>query len=247
MSEATLVEVHSVSEIDNFRQTESVLDGWLTTPWPSSTVLPEIHKRLLYGVDDYRGKGIVEREPGEIRKEDLTVSGEPENFYVRGTDVSPVLGEYLRDLDSVLQQLPETPDDHIGDIVKGAAWAYYTFGRIHPFLDGNGRTGRIVLNRVLMGAGFERLIFLDTWFSQERELHLTALNLVDKLGILAPLELYLLHSLRSQDQNQHRLVEIDDQIAQKEKEVIEAKGSHDFSQIWPVFDRLDLAAPRNDI
>lgn len=247
MPDGVFIEQHTRVEIDNFRASEAVLDNWLKVAWPSSTVVPEIHKSLLAGIESYRSKGIIERHPGEFRKEDIHVAREPENFYVRGTDVVPVTGQYFLMLDHILQGLPIEPDGEIGAIVKSAAWAYYAFERIHPFLDGNGRTGRIILNRILVGAGFKKLIFLDTWFEQERDLHLAAMNLSDRLGILAPLKLYLLHSLRSQDGNIHRVGEIDKLIKQKEGEIEMATMSPDLSRIWSVFTQIDIATPQEVI
>lgn len=247
MSESTTLEVHSVAEIDNFTVTEGAIGDWKDTFWPSSMIVPEIHRRLLSGIDSYGKKGIIQRSPGEFRKEDIKIIREPENFYVRGTDVDPVVRQYFSALDRILQQLPEKPDEMIEGIVKNAAWAYYVFERIHPFLDGNGRTGRIILNRVLMGAGFERLIFLDTWFDQERDNHLNAMNLVDRIGILAPLELYLLYSLRSQVQNKSRLLEIDQLITQKEQEIMQSKGERSLAGIWSVFTDIGIATPQEVI
>ena len=38
--------------------------------------------------------------------------------------------------------------------VEYAAWTYAEFVRIHPFIDGNGRTSRLLMNYQLMSAGF---------------------------------------------------------------------------------------------
>lgn len=38
--------------------------------------------------------------------------------------------------------------------IELAAWTHAEFVRIHPFLDGNGRTSRLLMNYQLMGKGF---------------------------------------------------------------------------------------------
>ena len=38
--------------------------------------------------------------------------------------------------------------------IEYAAWTHAEFVRIHPFIDGNGRTSRLIMNYQLMSAGF---------------------------------------------------------------------------------------------
>jgi Fic family protein len=40
------------------------------------------------------------------------------------------------------------------DPVEAAALAHYKLVFIHPFTDGNGRTGRLLMNWILLRAGF---------------------------------------------------------------------------------------------
>lgn len=57
----------------------------------------------------------------------------------------------------------------LGDVHAG-------FERIHPFLDGNGRTGRLVLNLLLVRLGFPPAII----FKRDRDRYLQALDQADK-------------------------------------------------------------------
>jgi fido (protein-threonine AMPylation protein) len=72
------------------------------------------------------------------------------------------------------------------------------FERIHPFIDGNGRTGRLVLNLVLVRLGFPPEII----FKREREGYLKGLDQADNgdPGRLAE------QIARSVVDNLHRLV-----------------------------------------
>ena len=40
------------------------------------------------------------------------------------------------------------------DPISFAAWTHAEFVKIHPFIDGNGRTSRLIMNYQLMSAGF---------------------------------------------------------------------------------------------
>ena len=40
------------------------------------------------------------------------------------------------------------------NVIEVAAWTHAEFVRIHPFVDGNGRTSRMIMNYQLMSAGF---------------------------------------------------------------------------------------------
>ena len=65
------------------------------------------------------------------------------------------LDEYLEDFLSWLNSLDETRDLHA---IELAAIAHYKFVFIHPFVDGNGRTGRLLMNLILMRSGFPPII-----------------------------------------------------------------------------------------
>jgi len=41
--------------------------------------------------------------------------------------------------------------------LRCAALAHHRLAEIHPFIDGNGRTARLVMNLILMRAGYRRL------------------------------------------------------------------------------------------
>ncbi len=67
----------------------------------------------------------------------------------------------------------------------GLATVHGQFERIHPFLDGNGRAGRLLLNLVLVRLGFPPAII----YKRQRDTYLDALDRADKgdPGLLAEL------------------------------------------------------------
>jgi Fic family protein len=68
------------------------------------------------------------------------------------------------------------------DPIVFAALAHYTFEAIHPFKDGNGRTGRLLLNISVMQAGYPLALILREW----RARYVRAMQLGDT-GDLQPL------------------------------------------------------------
>ena len=76
------------------------------------------------------------------------------------------------------------------DIPIALAEMHSSFERIHPFIDGNGRTGRLVLNLILVRLGFPPAII----FKSSRNRYLKALDKADK-GDLGPLAELLARSV----------------------------------------------------
>lgn len=73
-------------------------------------------------------------------------------------------GEQLRKAGSADRPLPEE-----------LARLHNTFEQVHPFLDGNGRTGRLLLNLVMVRLGYPPVII----FKRQRDAYLTAMQRAD--------------------------------------------------------------------
>lgn len=101
-----------------------------------------LHKMLIGGIDD--------NIAGRFRKE-----GE----YVRvGTYIAPAPENVERMIDSILAE-------YAGDVnlyfIDKIAKFHLDFESIHPFCDGNGRMGRVLINPQLLQFGFPRIIIRD--------------------------------------------------------------------------------------
>ena len=99
----------------------------------------EIHKRVLGFVDPI--------EAGKFRTTQVFVGDfvPPE-----ATQLKFLIAEFIEWLNS-----PEALDLHP---IEHAALAHYKLVTIHPFYDGNGRTSRLLMNLILMQAGFPPVI-----------------------------------------------------------------------------------------
>lgn len=68
------------------------------------------------------------------------------------------------------------------DPVLAAGVAHYELVRIHPFIDGNGRTARVLASLVLLRQGFDtkRFFALDDFYNSDRSRYYQALKTVQK-------------------------------------------------------------------
>lgn len=115
--------------------------------------IKNIHKIVLTGIDD--------EWAGKYRLSDV---------FIRGADVEPPPPHHvpfkMRDLVGWLEMQQE---EHPAKI---AADLHFKFVAIHPFVDGNGRTARLLMNLVLMQNGFPLAIVK----TEERDAYIDAIN-----------------------------------------------------------------------
>ncbi len=139
----------------------------------SLRLLCEVHKVLL---DDGRGSKLT---PGKFRRSQVWIGGtRPGNSVFVPPPVNE-LDECLKHFERFLHDQPEpTPS-----LVK-AALAHVQFETIHPFLDGNGRLGRLLIALQLAADGLlrEPLLYLSLHFNAQRQTYYELLNAVRLSG-----------------------------------------------------------------
>jgi len=127
----------------------------------------EIHKVLIGGTIDAPGK-----TPGEFRTSQNWISGGSPNTakFVPPTHVE--MNRCLDDLEKFLHAADEYPP-----LIK-AALVHAQFETIHPFLDGNGRTGRLLTTFYLCKLGIlERpVLYLSEYFLNNQKTYYSSLN-----------------------------------------------------------------------
>lgn len=150
------------SEVQRYLEaTEQAYELAKTLPITQRLIL-DVHATLLSGV---RGE---EKSPGELRRSPVWVGvagATPEN----AAYVPPLprhLGELLTDWESFVNL-----DGHTLPALVQAALMHYQFETIHPFLDGNGRIGRLLINLLLMDRGRLPLplLYLSSYFETHRD------------------------------------------------------------------------------
>lgn len=122
-----------------------------------------------------RGTASGERNPGVIRPEQVAVGrradaapGDPRIHAARF--VPPPPGPQLRsELADLLTWITSVTGEDIDPVVV-AAMAHYQFEALHPFQDGNGRIGRllVVISLMLHGVLSEPTLTVSPWFEARR-------------------------------------------------------------------------------
>lgn len=133
----------------------------------SSRLLREVHVVLL---DHPRGRG---KAPDELRCWQVWVGGTRPGNAVFVPPPAEAVADCLGALECFLNDDPEpTPP-----LIK-AALAHAQFESIHPFLDGNGRVGRLMIMLQLVADGIlhEPLLYPSLYFKTHRALYYELLN-----------------------------------------------------------------------
>ncbi len=141
----------------------------------SLRLIREMHKLLLTGV---RGH---ERTPGEFRQSQNWISS-PDNQPRTARFVPPTVEEMWKALDDWEKYLHD--DQPKLPLLIRCALLHYQFETIHPFLDGNGRLGRlfIILYLVDLGRLPTPLLYISSYFEQRKGEYYDRLQLIRERG-----------------------------------------------------------------
>ena len=139
----------------------------------SNRLIREIHGVLLA-----RGRG-SDKDPGEFRRSQNWIGGtRPGN-----ARFVPPPHTTVPDCMAEIERFLHADDDGLPLLVR-AGLAHVQFETIHPFLDGNGRVGRLLITFLLChrGALREPLLYLSLYFKQNRAAYYDLLDRVRREG-----------------------------------------------------------------
>jgi Fic family protein len=125
----------------------------------SVRLLNEIHRRLMKGV---RG---AEKQPGEVRRSQNWIGGTRPGTAAFVPPPPNLVGDCLSDLEKYIHGR-----DDLAPLIR-AGLVHVQFETIHPYLDGNGRIGRLLIMLLLREWGLlkEPLLYLSLYFKRHRD------------------------------------------------------------------------------
>jgi len=172
LDEAPGVPFDDVREVSNYVSAMQYGLKRLAEGFPlSNRLLREIHEQLMDG-----GRG-AEKSPGEFRRSQNWIGGtRPGNAQYVPPPPHKV-EQCMSELEKFIHR------DDIPTLVK-AALAHVQFETIHPFLDGNGRTGRLLISLMLYEDGVlsQPLLYLSLYLKTYRAEYYRLLDVVRSDG-----------------------------------------------------------------
>lgn len=135
----------------------------------SFRLLTELHQALMTS-----GRGI-NKMPGTFRQNQVWIGGHRADEATFVPTPANELALCWAELERFLNDVPDATDP----LIK-AALSHVQFETIHPFMDGNGRVGRLLIPLILVAAGVlsEPLLYVSVFFKQHRQTYYERLQQV---------------------------------------------------------------------
>lgn len=150
---------------------ELILDAIANDASVDENLVLALHKRILTGIDD-KNAGIYR------------------NVRVRIAGSNVILPNYMK-VPELMSEFNEWLKTNESDAVHKSIDAHFRLVSIHPFIDGNGRTGRLLMNIILMKSGYAPIIIRKI----DRRRYLTVLEKYQTTGDGAGYEKFMLGAL----------------------------------------------------
>lgn len=172
-------------EVQNYiRAINTAIESLKTLPL-SSRLLRQTHAILLAGV---RGE---HKQPGEFRSSQNWIGPSLKN-----AAFVPPHHEHVPELMSDLEHFLHARDIFVHPLIR-IAIGHYQFETIHPFLDGNGRLGRLMISLFLASEGLMRqpALYLSDYFERNKTAYVDSMMAVRQGNHLRDWLVFFLHGV----------------------------------------------------
>ena len=148
----------------------------------SRRLLCNAHRILLRGVARHRGASV---RAGELKSDQNWIGGSGQIETARF--IPPPPKEAADALDALGHFLNREDKNGLPPLVE-AALAHYQFETIHPFGDGNGRVGRMLITLVLINNGVlpQPLLYMSPWLERHKDRYIDLMYAVSRHGDWLP-------------------------------------------------------------
>lgn len=146
-------DLKTLYEINNQKDCYEYLLNNVVNKTPiSEQCIKKIHQILTKGTYDERRYVSNGERPGEYKKHD----------YVTGiNEVGSSVEDVQSDIQSLIEEINSIDVENDDGIIKIAVYTHNVIEQIHPFVDGNGRVGRVLANYLLMINDLPPIIIYD--------------------------------------------------------------------------------------
>lgn len=228
-----------VQEVVNYREATKLGMGLLNTLPISERLVKNVHKRLMRGT--VRG---AEKRIGDYRigQNAIGVEGDFQNIKY----LPPPAADVVEKMNRFFVYVNDNSQSY--DKLVRCAFMHYEFEAIHPFADGNGRVGRLLITLYLLKEDVLKypLIYPSAYFLHHKERYSSLLmKITTDQDWVSWLEFFL-EGLREQAKKSETLIEKIDKLYQEAKEAVRVNthSVHSYKLVEIIFKRPIIQAPK---